>query len=48
VELHLYSSGGHGFGGRAGKTAPGNAWIERFDEWLVDRKFKTAGDAAKK
>jgi endo-1,4-beta-xylanase len=41
VELHLYSSGGHGFGVRAGKSAPVNAWIERFDEWLADRKFKT-------
>lgn len=39
VELHLYSSGGHGFGVRAGKSAPVNAWIERFDEWLRDRKF---------
>jgi len=41
VELHLYSSGGHGFGVRAGKTAPVNAWIERFDDWLRDRKFVT-------
>jgi endo-1,4-beta-xylanase len=39
VELHLYSSGGHGFGVRAGKAAPVNAWIERFDDWLHDRKF---------
>ncbi len=48
VELHLYSSGGHGFGVRNGKSAPVNAWIDRFDEWLRDRKFKAAGDAAKK
>jgi endo-1,4-beta-xylanase len=40
VELHLYSSGGHGFGVRVGKSAPVNAWIERFDEWLADRKLK--------
>lgn len=42
VELHLYSSGGHGFGVRSAKTAPVNAWIERFDEWLLDRKFTSA------
>lgn len=41
VELHLYSSGGHGFGLRAGKSAPVNAWTERFDEWLADRKLKS-------
>lgn len=39
VELHLYADGGHGFGLRAGKTGPVNAWIDRFQEWLVDRKF---------
>lgn len=44
VELHLYSSGGHGFGVRAGKSAPVHAWIERFDEWLADRRFKTQND----
>ncbi len=39
VELHLYSSGGHGFGHRAGKTAPVDGWIDRFYEWMRDRKF---------
>lgn len=39
VELHLYADGGHGFGLRPGKTGPVNAWIDRFQEWLVDRKF---------
>jgi acetyl esterase/lipase len=39
VELHLYADGGHGFGLRAGKKGPVNAWIDRFHEWLVDRKF---------
>lgn len=41
VELHLYSSGDHGFGLRAGGAAPVNAWIDRFYEWLQDRKFLT-------
>jgi len=39
VELHLYSSGGHGFGLRDGKSAPVHAWIERLDEWMRDLKF---------
>ncbi|RYD20316.1 MAG: alpha/beta hydrolase [Verrucomicrobiaceae bacterium] len=39
VELHLYADGGHGFGLRPGKTGPVNAWIDRFNEWLIDRKF---------
>jgi acetyl esterase/lipase len=39
VELHLYSDGGHGFGYRPKNTGPVSHWIERFDEWLVDRKF---------
>jgi acetyl esterase/lipase len=34
VELHLYSSGGHGFGVRPGKSSPVNAWIDRFHDWL--------------
>ena len=39
VELHLYADGGHGFGYRAKNQGPVSHWIERFDEWLVDRKF---------
>jgi endo-1,4-beta-xylanase len=39
VELHLYAGGGHGFGLRPGKSAPVDQWIERFEEWLADRKF---------
>lgn len=39
VELHLYADGGHGFGLRPGKTGPVSGWIDRFQEWLVDRKF---------
>ena len=39
VELHLYADGGHGFGYRAKNSGPVSHWIERFDEWLRDRKF---------
>lgn len=39
VELHLYADGGHGFGYRPAKKGPVSRWIERFDEWLTDRKF---------
>lgn len=41
VELHLYADGGHGFGVRPNDKGPVSHWIERFDEWLVDRKFTT-------
>jgi acetyl esterase/lipase len=39
VELHLYADGGHGFGYRSKNIGPVSHWIERFDEWLEDRKF---------
>ncbi|MEO5917562.1 MAG: alpha/beta hydrolase [Luteolibacter sp.] len=42
VELHLYADGDHGFGYRAKSTGPVSHWLERFDEWLVNRKFTTA------
>ncbi|WP_239492246.1 alpha/beta hydrolase [Luteitalea sp. TBR-22] len=38
AELHMYGSGGHGFGVRATTTRPVGAWIDRFEEWLRDRK----------
>jgi acetyl esterase/lipase len=37
AELHMYGSGGHGFGVRATNTRPVGAWLVRFEEWLVDR-----------
>jgi endo-1,4-beta-xylanase len=40
-ELHIYSGAGHGFGYRPGKTAPSNAWLTRFEEWLQDSKLLT-------
>ena len=39
AELHIYSSGGHGFGLRARNTKPVGAWATRFDEWMVDSGF---------
>jgi len=34
VEMHLYVSGGHGFGMRR-QDLPTDTWIERFDDWLA-------------
>jgi acetyl esterase/lipase len=39
AELHIYSSGGHGFGLRASNHKPVGAWSARFDEWLADSGF---------
>ncbi len=39
AELHIYGSGGHGFGLRASDHRPVAGWITRFDEWLADRGF---------
>lgn len=34
AELHIYGSGGHGFGWRENNEKPVAQWIVRFDEWL--------------
>ncbi len=39
AELHIYSSGGHGFGLRATNKKPVGAWVTRFDEWMTDGGF---------
>jgi len=39
AELHIYSTGGHGFGLRASNQKPVGAWITRFDEWMNDSGF---------
>ena len=37
-EMHIYASGGHGFGMR--ETAlPAASWPDRLKQWMVDRKF---------
>lgn len=38
AELHMYGSGGHGFGVRASDTRPVGQWLTRMREWLVDRQ----------
>lgn len=35
AELHMYASGGHGFGMRT-QHLPSDTWIDRFGEWLHD------------
>ena len=37
-EMHIYSSGGHGFGIRA-SAMPVSTWQDRMLEWLIDRKL---------
>jgi len=38
AELHVYSSGGHGFGiGRTGRSV--DTWTDRFSDWLVELGF---------
>jgi endo-1,4-beta-xylanase len=37
-EMHIYSSGGHGFGIRESHK-PSATWDDRMLEWMADRKF---------
>lgn len=46
AELHMYSTGGHGFGLRAANKRPVGTWIVRFEEWLADSGFLKAGGPA--
>jgi len=39
AELHIYSTGGHGFGLRATNKRPVGSWIVRFEEWMKDSGF---------
>jgi endo-1,4-beta-xylanase len=39
AELHIYSTGGHGFGLRTANTRPAGAWMVRFEEWMKDSGF---------
>ena len=39
AELHMYSTGGHGFGLRASNKRPVGQWIVRFEEWLAESGF---------
>lgn len=39
AELHIYSTGGHGFGARASNRRPAGAWMSRFEEWMAESGF---------
>jgi acetyl esterase/lipase len=39
AELHMYGTGGHGFGLRATNARPAGRWMVRFEEWLVESGF---------
>ena len=39
AELHMYGTGGHGFGLRPANKRPVDSWIVRFEEWLVESGF---------
>ena len=39
AELHMYSTGGHGFGLRPTNNRPVGSWMVRFEEWLVESGF---------
>src|SRR5438874_2463888 len=39
AELHIYGSGGHGFGVRASNHEPVAGWLARFEDWLGDNGF---------
>jgi acetyl esterase/lipase len=39
AELHIYGSGGHGFGQRATNKRPAGQWMARFEEWLAESGF---------
>jgi endo-1,4-beta-xylanase len=39
AELHIYGTGGHGFGLRSTDQRPVGQWIVRFEEWLGESGF---------
>jgi endo-1,4-beta-xylanase len=42
AELHMYATGGHGFGVRSRNTGAIGGWTDRFLEWMESKKFTTA------
>ena len=42
AELHVYSTGGHGFGLREKNRRPVGRWSDRFEEWMADSGFLKA------
>lgn len=39
AELHIFATGGHGFGLRPSNKRPAGQWITRFEEWLAESGF---------
>lgn len=39
AELHIYGTGGHGFGLRQANKRPVGQWVVRFEEWLTESGF---------
>jgi acetyl esterase/lipase len=39
AELHIYGTGGHGFGQRVTNKRPVGQWMTRFEEWLAESGF---------
>ena len=39
AELHIYGTGGHGFGQRTTNKRPVGQWMVRFEEWLAESGF---------
>ncbi len=40
AELHIFSSGGHGFGIQpSDEPIPVHLWLDRFAQWVAERKF---------
>ncbi len=37
-EMHIYASGGHGFGIKP-SPLPVSSWPDRLKEWMLDRKL---------
>ena len=42
AELHIYSTGGHGFGLRSANQRPVGSWITRFEEWMKEGGWLTS------
>ncbi len=36
AELHVFGTGGHGFGQRIANTRPIGHWLARVEDWLAD------------
>ena len=47
AELHVYGTGGHGFGLRQTNKRPVGTWIVRFEEWLGESGFLRAASPPK-